>query len=123
MLEGKRFDDTIALGGRHFDLGRGGSPSGQPFHDRNLSVKTGITPIPYRAMIPRDTINIIVAGRCIAADGQALGPARVMSTCFAMGEAAGIATALYLKNYGSYREVNPSILRQILRDNGALVDY
>ena len=123
LIEGKRFDDTIALGGRHFDLGRGGSQSRQPFHDRNLSVKTGITPIPYRAMIPRDTINIIVAGRSIAADGQALGPARVMSTCFAMGEAAGIASALYLKNSGSYRGINPSTLKQMLRDNGALVDY
>ena len=123
LLEGKRFDDTIALAGRHFDLGRGGDGSGQPFHDRNLSVKNGVTPIPYRALIPKDTINIIAAGRCIAADGQALGPARIMSTCFAVGEAAGTAASLQLAGNIPYREVDTAVLRQKLRDSGALVDY
>lgn len=122
LLEGRSFPDTVALAGRHFDLSRGGSGTGQPFHDRNLSVKGGITPIPYRAMIPRDTQNIIAAGRCIAADGQALGPARIMSTCFAMGEAAGVAAALHLRGGKAYRDVDPGELRETLRKQGALVD-
>lgn len=119
MLTGRTFEDTVALAGRHFDLGR---KAGQPFHQQNLSVKKGIAGIPYRSMIPKDTDNIIAAGRCIHADGQALGPARIMSTCFAMGEAAGVATSLKLRDNIAYKSVDCKELRSILRKNGAEVD-
>ncbi len=120
LLEGKRFDDTIALAGRHFDLGRGKQE--QPFQKRDLSVKGGITPIPYRCLVPREADNVIVAGRCIAAEGQSLGPARIMSTCFAMGEAAGIAAFLSLRKAIPYRDVDCGKLQDILREQGAILD-
>lgn len=137
LLNGTRFDDAIALAGRHFDLHRGGggmfpkssSEEGVPsckdlkqeFAGKH-SVKLGATIIPYRSLIPKGSDDIIVAGRCIAADGQALGPARIMSTCMAVGEAAGTATILKLRDHISYRDVNYMELQQILRDNGAEID-
>lgn len=136
LLNGTLFEDTIALAGRHFDLSRGNGmiqeskPSGGVPDCRNLkqafardhSVKLGVTMIPYRSLIPKGSDDIIAAGRCIAADGQALGPARIMSTCMAVGEAAGTATVLKLKNQSSYRDVDYGILRELLRKNGAVVD-
>lgn len=120
LLNGTRFDDTIALGGRHFDLGR---KSGQTFADAGKYVKNGITPIPYRSLLPKGSDNIIAAGRCIAADGQALGPARIMSTCFAVGQAAGTAVAIKLEEKTEFRNIDINTLKNELRKNDAEIDY
>lgn len=126
LLNGEKFEDTIALAGRHFDLTRPSRSKGvegcQPFADNRKSVRGGVACIPYRALVPKDADDIIVAGRCIAADGQALGPARIMSTCMATGEAAGTAAALKVKQNISFRDVNTGELRQILKANGAEID-
>lgn len=119
LLNGTTFEDTIALAGRHFDLHREG---GQPFADEGKRVRKGITEIPYRALIPKGADNIIVAGRCIEAEGQALGPARIMSTCFAVGEAAGTAAAWKLGAGCAFRDVDIKALRDDLRENGAEID-
>jgi FAD dependent oxidoreductase len=60
--------------------------------------------IPYRALVPAPSprrngvdavpTNLLVAGRCISADHDALASCRVMAPCMAMGEAAGTAAAL-----------------------------
>lgn len=54
--------------------------------------------IPYRSLLPRNTENLLVAGRCISTDFFIMsGSVRLISTCFATGQAAGIAAALMLK--------------------------
>ena len=49
--------------------------------------------IPLRSLQSRDLNNLFVAGRCISATHDALGSARVIGTCLATGEAAGLAAA------------------------------
>lgn len=49
--------------------------------------------IPRRSLEARDLDNFFMAGRCISATHEALGSARVIGTCLATGEAAGIAAA------------------------------
>jgi hypothetical protein len=69
--------------------------------------------IPYRSLLPRKINNLLVAGRCLSAthDGQA--SARNSAQCMAMGEAAGVASALALS-----REISPSqIKNKELQDN------
>ena len=127
LVAGTRFEDTIALAGRHFDLGRRADENSekaggmQGFAGRN-SLGGGVASIPFRALIPKDSKNILAAGRCIAADGQALGPARIMSTCMAVGEAAGVATAIKLRDGVRYKDVNVEELRNTLRSYGAEID-
>lgn len=128
MLEGKRFPDTIALAGRHFDLARGaksqteGFGDHQPFADKGLSVKNRIACIPYFAMIPKNSCNIVAAGRCIAADGQALGPVRIMSTCMAIGQAAGIAAGMAIQGKTTFKNIDVQLLREKIRAKGGIVD-
>ena len=135
LLMGRTFEDTIALAGRHFDLERDEdevvqSSAAEGVECQNLTqtfavtnrLKLGVAPIPYRSLIPKGSDDIIVAGRCVAADGQALGPARIMSTCMAMGQAAGTATVLKFKKDISYRDVDVQKLRSLLRNAGAEVD-
>ena len=50
--------------------------------------------IPYRALLPRNLDNLLAAGRCIAATGDAWEVTRVIPTAALTGEAAGIAAAL-----------------------------
>lgn len=119
-------EDIVALAGRHFDLSRPqknnlfGKIPAQDFGKK--STPHGAIGIPYGSLVPKGSENIFAAGRCISADGQALGPARIMSTCMAVGEAAGVASSLMLqKNVGSM-DIDVQELRTVLRDRGAIVD-
>ncbi|MEI8133077.1 MAG: FAD-dependent oxidoreductase, partial [Leptolinea sp.] len=49
--------------------------------------------IPYRCLTPKGLRNVLIAGRSISTDRITQGSTRVMPTCLAMGEAAGIAAA------------------------------
>ncbi len=128
LMEGTEFPDVIALAGRHFDLARpnrkvvaGSEQIGvQTFGDKK--VKKGVTAIPYRALLPKGADNLIVAGRCIGADGQAMGPCRIMSTCFATGQAAGTAAKLKLEAGCPFRSIDVQALRSALRSAGGIVD-
>ena len=54
--------------------------------------------IPYRSMIAPDYPNLLVAGRCISADAEAFAAIRVQAPCMELGQAAGLAAALCLKD-------------------------
>ncbi len=60
--------------------------------------------IPFRCMVVRNFSNLLTAGRCISATSGALGSARVMGTCMALGEQAGKAAA-YRARHGKYPEI------------------
>jgi hypothetical protein len=65
--------------------------------------------------------NLAVAGRCIGTDHLMQSAVRVMPTCYATGQAAGVAAALALAEDGppSFRRVLPEPLRERLRALGA----
>ena len=77
--------------------------------------------IPYRALLPRGFANLAVAGRCIGTDHLVQSSARVMPTCFATGQAAGLAAALSLRDGrgGDFRSVPYPALRAALLGMGA----
>jgi hypothetical protein len=50
--------------------------------------------VPLRSMIPPETHNVLVAGRCVDGDAAALSSVRVMGPCGAMGAAAAHALDL-----------------------------
>ena len=84
-------------------------------------MKRDAVQIPYSCMVPKDLTNVLAAGRCVQADGQALDPARIMATCFAMGEAAGLASVIRQKRDCAFREVPYGELREMLLENGAIL--
>jgi len=77
--------------------------------------------IPYRTLVPREIDGLLVSGRCISADYQAMGAMRVMGPCIAIGEAAGVAAAMAAKADVQPRQVDVDALRETLTDVGALV--
>ena len=77
--------------------------------------------IPYRSLIPRGASNMLVAGRCISSDHGAQASYRIMPVVCCIGEAAGTAVGLLVKNNASVRELDVSELQYTLKKNGAFV--
>lgn len=75
--------------------------------------------ISYRALLPKDTKNILVAGRCVGAEREMMGSLRVMPCCFITGMAAGVAAAISVLDGKSLREIDTAKLRGKLREMGA----
>lgn len=58
--------------------------------------------------------RLLVAGRCISADRAALGSARTTVCCMALGEAAGLAATLAVRERRRVRDVDGAALKQVL---------
>jgi len=77
--------------------------------------------IPYRCIVPKVIDGLLIAGRCISIDHDAatlLSP-RDVSTCMVVGQAAGTAAALVVKNKVQARDLEISQLQEVLRKQGA----
>ena len=77
--------------------------------------------IPYRSLIPKTVNNMLVAGRCISSDHGAQASYRIMPTVCCIGEAAGCAIALAVKDKSSVRDINIKELQDLLTKNGAFI--
>ena len=114
-LSGNIPDDTIALSGYKIDV-HSGKDTGLLFKD--IQDPFGIS---YGCLIPQSVDNLMVAGRCISADAVALGSLRIIPTCMALGQAAGVGASLAVKNNVSPKNVDVIQVRtQLLKDNAIL---
>lgn len=74
--------------------------------------------IPYRCLVAKDIKNLCMAGRNLSADFPAQSGARLIMTCFSMGEAAGTAAAIALYNNIYPAEVDYKELQRALVSTG-----
>lgn len=75
--------------------------------------------VPYLALVPEVGENIIVAGRSLSAEHEALASARVTAQCFEYGHAAAVATGLSISNDIPYRQVGGEDVRTAMAKNGS----
>ncbi len=75
--------------------------------------------VPYLALVPSRGQNLIVAGRCLGAEHEALASARVTAQCFEYGNAAALATVQSLADDSDYADVDVDRLRAALRSTGS----
>jgi len=114
-VNGIVFPDSLAYSFYPIDLH---DDSGvKPHHLQNGMVAT----IPYRALLPKNSHNIIVAGRCIASDRLANSALRVQASCMAMGQIAGCAAALSCMKDVPLKELDINDLKQLIRQNKGIV--
>ena len=78
--------------------------------------------IPYGALVPETGENILVAGRCLSAEHEALASARVTAQCFGYGHAAAVAADLALTEGIGVRDIQGEQVREILNTQGACLD-
>lgn len=77
--------------------------------------------VPYRALIPKNVENLLVAGEMVASDWLVWMSIRLTGGCMLMGQAAGTAAALAAKSDITPRELPYDSLREaLLKDNAFL---
>jgi len=79
----------------------------------------GYNQLPYRMLLPGNTENLLVAGRCASMTHGGQSAARVSGACFAMGQAAGSAAHLALKFGVAPPDLHIGELQTHLMQNGA----
>ncbi len=87
------------------------------FHDTVCRGRDYYTP--YRALLPKQVDQMLVAGRHYSATPSAQKISREIPPCMAMGEAAGIAAALALNAGSTVREVDARAIQKQMRAQGA----
>ncbi len=75
--------------------------------------------IPYGSLVPQKVKNLLVAGRCISTTHEAMSAIRVMAPCMAMGEAAGRAAKMAIKDGVQPADINVRKLQRELIEKGA----
>jgi len=122
-----KFGDEIAYGGWFVDLHTPGgllAPTSEPAsaegykEDTEYIAKSNVGPygIPFRCLLAKEVDNLLLAGRNISVTHAALGTVRVMGTTALMGQAAGTACALALRDKvaiadAPIKEVQQTLLR------------
>jgi hypothetical protein len=116
VLSARQFDDQIGLCGAPIEEHHSGSDTKWQYLPDGSCVG-----IPFRTLIPLGLENVLVAGRCFSATHDAHASVRSMAQCMAMGQAAGTAVAICATQKRSPRELGISVLRQQLREDGAIL--
>ena len=113
ILQGRHFDDAIAVGGYPVDIhhAEGG--------DCTMIFCDDAYQIPYRTLVPAKVEGLLVAGRCSSMNHEAMAATRVMSTCMALGEAAGTAARIALEDGVDPSRVDVHKVQEALLENGA----
>ena len=112
---GRVFDDALCYAFYPVDLHTRKGVKPKP-------LKPGTVPtIPLRALVPKDSRNIIVAGRSVSSDRLANSGLRVQASCMAMGQAAGATAALAAKKNTTPLKVPLKDIRGMLSKHEAIV--
>lgn len=114
-VSGQRFDDAVSYSFYPIDL-----------HDKHgvtpRPLKRGTVPtVPLRALVPKGSRNLLIAGRSVSSDRLANSALRVQASCMGMGQAAGAASALAVQQKTTPMNVPLEDLRGLLREHGAIV--
>lgn len=112
LTSGARFADVVAQTNYEIDIH---SPDAQKTTDER---KIDGYDIPYRCMVPESLDNLLIAGRSISATHVAMSSMRVQATCYALGQAAGIAASLSIDSAVRMQNISIDKLHDILEDQG-----
>lgn len=109
---GRRFEDVVAQTNYEIDIH---SPDGGKTTDER---KVSGYDIPYRCMVPEAFDNLLVAGRAISATHVAMSSMRVQPTCYALGQAGGIAAAMAAESGAAVQDVPIDQVHELLQQQG-----
>lgn len=118
VSDGVRFDDTVAVYGFGMDV-----HNRTPEETGNFKIASASRYyIPYRSLIPKSCKNLLVAGKTLSCESQAVGGMRCMPAAMAMGQAAGIASSMAVLLKTEIRDINVADLQAQLKEQGAILD-
>jgi hypothetical protein len=109
--------DTIAVGTYGIDIWG---------EYKGITIEERATPaygIPYRALVPSEVDNLLLAGRCISGSHLGMSAYRVMPIAASIGQAAGVAAALCVKQEAAPRTLNAQAVQDVLRTQQMQIDF
>lgn len=112
VLAGTKSPDGIALSPWPIELHAGAKP-------RVEWLLNDVYEVPYDCFVPERGEGLLVAGRCLSAEHEAVASARVTAQCFAYGHAVGHAAAIAVKERMAPRALRGADLRAVLNRDGA----
>lgn len=113
---GKIFDDAVSHSFYPIDLHREGKSIYQEFLKPNV-----VASIPLRSLIPKESQNFLVAGRCVSSDRMANSALRVQASCMGMGQAAAVAAVLASRKGVSPQNLDIKEVKDLLKKHGAII--
>ena len=116
LLEGRRFDDVVAQSNYNIDIH--GATGSDGTEERPIERYD----IPYRVMVPRGIDDMLVTGRAISASHVAISSARIMPTCYALGQAAGLAASIAIDQHCQPASIDIDELHGRLSSQGVAFD-
>ncbi len=116
VLQARKFDDGIANGSYNIDIH---NPIGEGTVLKRLKPGEWYQ-IPYRCLVPKNIDNLLIGCRAISSTHEAHSSLRIMPIVAAIGEAAGTAAALCVKENTIPRNLNTTKLCETLKSQGAL---
>lgn len=117
VLSARQFDDQIGLCGAPIEDHLPGTGTRWEYLPDGTAVG-----IPLSTLIPKDGVNVLMAGRCFSATHDAQASIRSMAQCMAMGQAAGSVAALAAEEDGEVRAVAYPDVRDRLVKDGAILE-
>ncbi|MEX0769293.1 MAG: FAD-dependent oxidoreductase [Balneolaceae bacterium] len=120
-MAGKITEDTVLLCGAPLEDHRQGS-EGEAETRWEYIPNGGVYGVPYQTLVPRESMNTWVAGRCFSATHDAHASCRSMAQTMSMGQAAGMAATLSLDTDSGAKELNVQTLRKRLRKAGTILE-
>ena len=117
VLSAQQFDDQIGLCGAPIEDHHGGEDTAWAYLPDGQSVG-----IPWGTLVPKNSKNLLVAGRCFSATHDAHASVRSMAQCMAMGQAVGTAATMMVNDRKSPQEIPVAELQNRLRKDGAILN-
>ena len=112
---GRHFEDAVSYSFYPIDLHDKDGVKPQPLSEGTVAT------VPLRALIPKNSHNLLVAGRSVSSDRLANSALRVQASSMAMGQAAGAAAAVSVRLETTPGDVPLSDLHDLLVLHGAVV--
>lgn len=114
-ISGKLFEDALSYSFYPIDLHD--KHGVEPMHLLENTIAT----IPLRSLIPKNSNNLIVAGRCICSDRFANSALRVQASCMGMGQAAAATAVIAFRNRTTPQKVQVNEIRSLIKEHGGIV--
>ncbi|MGA7816980.1 FAD-dependent oxidoreductase [Caballeronia sp.] len=112
ILSGAKFADGIARSPWPIELHAGDRP-------RVEWLLNDYYEVPFGCFVPSQGESLLVAGRCLSAEHEAVASARVTAQCFSYGHAVGHAAALAVNERIDVRRIAGEDVRLLLDHDGA----
>tara|TARA_R110000796_G_scaffold67892_2_gene155784 strand:+ start:5071 stop:6417 length:1347 start_codon:yes stop_codon:yes gene_type:complete len=108
VVNARKTEDSIAKSSWPIELHYGAKPKTEWLVDDYYDV-------PFATLVPKLGRNVIVAGRCLSAEHEALASCRVTAQCFEYGRAAAIAADISIRDGIDFQQIDGRHISELMK--------